>query len=213
MGIFVVVNSQKESDKWDGATSGTFSGSILTLNGYNEKKMDSDSGIKWVTNSDQTNWGISQASLSLSKDSNPSDDLALSSGSPVCLDFNNKGAILLPDSAGQKVADIQKYVFQVLCQKDTCDDNTTIKNGPKLVLKLNVDGSSSPYEFKLDPIDYIYHDTVEKKTIISISSLDQSITNGRCSASTTIGLGRLFFLNRYILYRRKTVQERKGDQA
>lgn len=175
--------------------------------------MDSDSGIKWVTNSDQQTWGISTGTLHLTKNSNPAEDLVLANSSPICIDFNNKGVILLPNSAAEKISDLQKYVAQILCQKDTCDDNTTIKYGPKLVLKVSVEGSAQPYEFTLDPIDYIYHDTVEKKTLISFSSLDDSISSGRCSAGATIGLGRLFFLNRYIMYRRQTIQDSNSDAA
>ena len=99
-----------------------------------------------------------------------------------------------------------------MCQKDACDDNTTIKNGPKIVLKVNIE-SAAPYEFNLDPIDYIYHDSVEKKTVISISSLSDSIANGRCSAQASVGLGRLFFLNRYVMYRRQTVQGTNSETA
>lgn len=202
-GVAIRLNNLKEDDKWTGSKAGTFDGSFITINGYTEKDINKDEGIKWAK-SDTNNWAMNTATSSLKIDGK--DDLKIAEGKH-CLDFNSPGAIILPKNS-PKILQINNAVNQALCQKNNCDDTTDISTGPSLTLTfLQATTGGDNYTFTVQPQDYIYHDKESKKTVVSISSMEDSITNGRCSQTDQIGLGRMFFLNRYVMFKRSTVED------
>ena len=204
-GIGIRLNPLKSDDKFMGKIADTFDGSFLTLNGYLKSEINKEQGIRW-TKSSETRWLISSADTSLKKSEDAKDDLNIASAAAHCLDYNSAGALILPDGADIK-AQIVKYVNQVICQKDQCDDTADIKSGPTLTVTYLEDvDKGENVTITLQPADYIYIDIQDKQVKVSISSMEESILNGRCQAGDTIGLGRMFFLNRYVMFKRSEIK-------
>lgn len=216
-GISIRLNTLNEDDRWAGKKKDTFKGSFMTINGYTEKDINNDDGIKWA-NSATSRWALNYGELKLTnqipKNSNSNDISTNEKKSDIgsgtqCLDFNNPGAIILPN-ASPKRAELLKFVSQMLCKKDECNDSTEINDGPNLVLTIRLqEEKEDEFYFVLKPYDYIYHDKESKKTKISFGSLEESQSNGRCSNTDKMGLGRQFFLDRYVLFKR-SVKEAQG---
>jgi len=83
----------------------------LTLNGYVEKDINEETGIKWAKSTSER-WGINTATSKLennhSDEVNDDSEFLIGEGSH-CLDFNSPGAIILPNSSGQ-IEKIKKFV-------------------------------------------------------------------------------------------------------
>lgn len=194
------VNPEMEADKYQGSMEGTFDKSYLSINGFTNSALYKEKVTPWLPSSDGKFWNIDNMTITFKQDS--AEELNIIDG-PSCLLLNSPDMLLLPSDMIPK---FKKSVMRKICENDVCNQAADIERGPKLLFMFK-DSSGKEQNFEIKPEKYIYSIKGEPGLRVAVGSLED-VADGLCPLSTKFGLGRMFFLSKYLIF--KTIKD-NGD--
>jgi hypothetical protein len=203
---FVKVMPSQLDDKFIGNESGTFDESYLTLNGYNEAAIYKNTEPFWLKSSDPELWTFDSIKITLEThnsskkfESSPLFDTMDIAEGETCLDLEAQPLLMLPKASQAKMDKMIEFVMNQICGQKTCKSGSDISKGPNMIMTFK-DSSGTDQKITLKPNQYIF-DNAQNQTQISMGYLDDS--GSRCGSTAKLGLGRVFFLEKYVLFKNK----------
>lgn len=193
--IYMKVNPQNENDRFEGKKQGTFDRSYLTINGFSDSVLHKDSITPWLKSSDQDFWSIDNVKTTVKQDDDNKQQL---SDGLSCLLLSAPGMLVLPKD---QVPSFKKFVMNKLCNADSCDKKSAdISKGPKLIFEFK-DSSGNDKNFEIKPEKFIYQIEGNDQLQIAVNDLED-YADSKCPNGSKIGFGRLFFLEKYLIFKR-----------
>lgn len=190
------VNPQNENDRFEGKEKGTFDDSFISINGYSDNVLVKGSEIPWLKSTDSHLWSIDSIKVSAKQDDNNKKQI---SDGLSCLLSESPGMLVLPRD---KIPEIKKDIMKKLCGADTCGKkNTDITKGPTLYFEFK-DSEGNEKNFEVKPERYIWAKENEDLLQVAFDELENYQTFGKCPQGSVVGFGRLFFVEKYLMFKR-----------
>lgn len=179
----------KTDDKFKGANNDTWSYSTLSLNGYDDSRVD-DSVSKVEIAMDTTQptagfWTISGVDLLVK------DQATGLTGKSACLS-NTQNQMFAMSDADKAI--FLKQISQAACGKDSCKWDEAKDYSTALQFK----SGANTVKVVLKAEDFTYNDN--GNLAVSVGSLNDWQRDSMCSNQHTLGLGRLFFAKMFVYF-------------
>ena len=217
LSLLVRVNQVYSQYRFEGEHDFVFSGSVLGINGIQTQYVvdGEDYSVEWLSSSDPLFWAIDDLSIDLGNSGQKADasggaaGLGLSIGSgKACLALQAPEMVLIPGTQDDLTA-LKIRVMNLICKKNSCDSSLqVVQSAPALVIRFDTTTDTKNSSFSIDGTRFLYNKngTLE----VSFGLLQPWIDAGKCPKDSQIGLGRLFFAEKYVLM--KTNFEKDGSK-
>lgn len=193
--LMMKVNPQNENDKFEGKKEGTFDKSYLSINGYTDSVLIKNTEVPYLTSSDPKFWSIDSTKTTIKQDNN---NFKVITEGLTCMILDAPGFLAVPKD---QIPELTKYVMNKLCGSDTCDKkNSDITKGPSLYFEFK-DSTGKDQNFEVKPEKYIWSSEDSDKLRVAFDELE-TVGEGKCPTNSKIGFSRLFFVEKYFMFKR-----------